>query len=122
MFLNSETQRSRPITHSNVNFMRLEIEQEAEEKNERKSNIPIELNRFYKKGGWLEPLEDPHDVMGNDILNISILCVQGKDYNLPEFAIYQLTESVGQAKRYKAMLQDIHKNQWIEILRLTSQN
>ena len=84
--------------------MRLEIEQDAEEKNQRKkSNIAIELNRSYKKGGWLEPLEDPHDVMGNNILIISI-CVQGKDFNLPEFAINQLTESVRLAKRYTVML------------------
>jgi hypothetical protein len=63
--------------------MRLEIEQDAEERNERKSNIPIELDRSYKKGGRLEPLEDPHGVMGNDLLNI-VISVQGRgDYNLP---------------------------------------
>ena len=85
--------------------MRLEIEQDAEERDERKSNIPIELDRSYKKGGWLEPLEDPHSVMGNDLLNI-VICVQGRgDYNLPEFAISQLTESVRLAKRYRVMLQ-----------------
>ena len=83
--------------------MRLEIEQKAEEKNGRKSKIPTELEKFYKKGGWLDPLEDPHDVQGNDILSISI-CVQGKDFNLPEFAINQLTESVRLAKRYTVML------------------
>ena len=85
--------------------MRLEIEQDAQERNERKSNIPIELNRSYKKGGLQEPLKDPHGVMGNGLLNI-VICVQGKgDYNLPESAISQLTESVRLAKRYKVMLQ-----------------
>jgi len=37
------------MTHSNVNFMRLEIKLEAEKKLERKSKIPIETTGFYKK-------------------------------------------------------------------------
>ena len=73
--------------------MRLEIEQETEKENERKSKIPIELDGFYNKGRWLDPLEVPYDLKGNDILNISI-CVQGKDFNLPELGVTQLTESV----------------------------
>ncbi len=52
-----------------------------------------------------EPLKDPHGVMGNGLLNI-VICVQGRgDYNLPESAISQLTESVRLAKIYKVMLQ-----------------
>ena len=47
--------------------------------------------------------KDPLDVQGSDILNISI-CVQGKNFNLPEFAVNQLTESVRLAKRYTVML------------------
>jgi len=37
------------MTHYNVNFMRLEIQLEAEKNFERKSKIPIETTGFYKK-------------------------------------------------------------------------
>ena len=85
-----------PITQSTVNFMRLR-------NNERKSKIPIEPPGIYKKGRMLVPLDTPYEVQGgNDLLNISI-CIQGKNYNHPEFAIDQLTKAVVLANRYLAM-------------------
>ena len=38
-------------------------------KKREESKIPIELDGFYKKGGWQEPLEDTHHVRGNNVLN-----------------------------------------------------
>jgi hypothetical protein len=55
-----------------------------------------------KKGGWLEPLEDPHHVRGNNVLNIA-KCPRER-FNLSDFAINQLTESVRLEKRYIVML------------------
>jgi hypothetical protein len=55
----------------------------VERKNEEmKSTIPLELHGFYKTGKLLDtPLIE--------LLNNSI-CIKGKHFNLPEFAIQQI--------------------------------
>ena len=92
------------MTHSNVNFMRLEIKLEAEKNLERKSKIPIEPPGFYKKEK-MQVLRQINE-QGNDLLNI-LICVQGKDCNLPEFALDQMTKSVVLAKKDSAMFRTI---------------
>ena len=58
-----------PITHSNVNFMRLEIEMEVEKyEEEEQSTTPIEPHGFYTTG---ERLSNPLKDLGEQ-LNISI--------------------------------------------------
>ena len=92
------------MTHSNVNFMRLEIKLEAEKKLERKSKIPIEPPWFYKKER-MQVLRQINE-QGNDLLNI-LICVQGKDCNLPDIALDQMTKSVVLAKKASAMFRAI---------------
>jgi len=57
----------------------LNIDNKKRKINERKSEIPIELHGFYKKGEKERLYRRPHhDVQGNDQLTIS-KCVQRKD-------------------------------------------
>jgi len=82
--------------------MRLEIEQWAEKKEEKDSMIPIDLHEIYTEGTRLDSLEVPQIVKGDDKLDIKV-CVQGKDYDLAEFARDQLEKSANLAEKYKAM-------------------
>lgn len=73
----------------------MEVEKYEEEE---QSTTPIEPHGFYTTG---ERLSNPLKNLGEQ-LNISIN-VQGKDFDLPELAVQQLTESAVLANRYKAM-------------------
>ena len=92
--------------------MRLEIEMEVEKyEEEEQSTTPIEPHGFYTTG---ERLSNPIKDLGEQ-LNISIN-VQGKDFDLPEFAVQQLTESAVLANRHKTMFKVTIKREPKEIL------
>ena len=82
------------MTHSNVNFMRLEIKLEAEKTSRERQKSQLSSMGSIKKKECKLPVNEP----GNDLLNI-LICVQGKDCNLPDIASDQTTKSVVLAKK-----------------------
>ena len=72
-------------------------------KEREESKIPIELDGFYKKRGMARTSRRPPPCAGQQRIEYCKMCPRER-FNLSDFAINQLTESVRLEKRYIVML------------------